>query len=360
MAIVMMVSLLVGAAHASADTDPVRVSSLSEPQSVISEQEVNITIKIYNSSQKDIEGSISLYNANGGAPIQTYNGLKGENSVTYTGTWNVTQEEIDAGKIKYYIRYNVETENGPQTTTRTIPVTIQAEQAVPQLSATYSVSPTAAKKGQTVTFTYTLSNTGNVELRNISIANPGVTEDPVSAAALSVGEKITLTDTITMGSKELVSKPEITYQGADSSKKLTITDMARKTITVAEDGLDVSIKADKTKDIYPGEAVSFTLTMKNSGNASYTDLGAMLADGTVVVSGVELAPGASYEGKFTYTPTSDAAVALTVSGSDSAGESVAVVSNEVKLETTDASRALILDVAAQVEYRPDRRDQPRH
>ena len=37
-----------------AEADPIRVSSLSEPQSVISEQDVSITIKIYNSSQTDM------------------------------------------------------------------------------------------------------------------------------------------------------------------------------------------------------------------------------------------------------------------------------------------------------------------
>ena len=42
--------LLAFAGTACADADPIRVSSLSEPQSVISEQDVNITIKIYNSS----------------------------------------------------------------------------------------------------------------------------------------------------------------------------------------------------------------------------------------------------------------------------------------------------------------------
>ena len=43
----LMIGLLLSlAAVAAADADPIRVSSLSEPQSVISEQEVSITIKI--------------------------------------------------------------------------------------------------------------------------------------------------------------------------------------------------------------------------------------------------------------------------------------------------------------------------
>ena len=347
-AMMMTVCLLCSASAAFAAADPVRVSSLSEPQSVISEQEVSITIKVYNSSQEDLTGDIILYDPTG-APLETYSGLKGENSVTYTGAWNVTQEQIDKSKINYYIRYTVETENGPTETTRTIPVTIQTEAAAPQLTATYSVTPTAAKEGQEVTLSYTLSNTGNVELRNIVIENEGVTKEKVTAVSLSVGEKVTLTDTFKMGSKEVVSKPQITYTAAGSKKSLTISDMAKKTITVAEDGLEISLSAKNTENLYPGEEVAFEIAMKNSGNTAYTALDVLLEDGTAVATGVELAPGASYEGKFTKSFTEGAAVAVSAAGKDSSGNPVAVVSNEVEVTTQDISRALILDVAAQAE-----------
>ena len=46
-ALVMLVFLLAVSAFALADGDPIRVSSLSEPQSVISEQDVSISFKIY-------------------------------------------------------------------------------------------------------------------------------------------------------------------------------------------------------------------------------------------------------------------------------------------------------------------------
>lgn len=348
MALLLTVCMLCSAAAAYAAADPVRVSSLSEPQSVISEQEVDITIKVYNSSPEDLESDVILYNPLG-SPVETYKGLKGENSVTYTGKWNVTQEEIEAGKIKYYIKYMVETEEGLKENLRTVPVTIQTEAALPQLTATYSVSPTAAREGQEVTLSYTLSNTGNVELRNIVIENDGVTKKDVTAASLSVGEKITLEDKVEMGSKEMISKPQVTYQAAGSSKKLTISDMARKTITVAEDGLEVEIKADEIKNIYPGEEIEFELAMKNSGNTAYTDLSVQLSDGTAVADGVELAPGASYSDTFTMSFTEGKTVSVNVTGSDDAGNQVAMSSNELNVTTQSLSRALILEVAAGVQ-----------
>ena len=339
------VLMLCACAFASADADPIRVSSLSEPQSVISEQEVSITIKIYNSSQTDMLDEITLFNPKG-VSVEKYSGLKGEQSVTYTGKWYVTKDQIEKGKISYYIQYMVDTGSGPQVATRTVPVTIQTEEAAPQLTATYSISPASAREGQMVTLSYTLSNTGNVELRNIVIENDGVSKEELAQPSLSVGEKVTLTDSFEMGKKELVSKPSITYQAAESNKKLTISDLARKTITVAEDGLEVYLKAEKAEDIYPGEKVAIELELKNTGDGSYTELSAVLSDGTEIASGVELASGASFKKEIEWTASEDTALTASVSGSDGNGEAVAVVSSELNITTQDASRALVLNVYA--------------
>lgn len=344
-AMLLAVLMLALCGVAAADADPIRVSSLSEPQSVISEQDVSITIKIYNSSQTDMQEEITLFNP-AGISVEKYSGLKGEQSVTYTGKWHVTQDQIEEGRIKYYIQYTVDTGSGAQTATRTVPVTIQSEEAAPQLTATYSVSPASAREGQTVTLSYTLSNTGNVELRNIVVKNEGVSKEELAQPSLSVGEKVTLTDTFTMGSKELVSKPSVSYQAADSGKTLTISDMARKTITVAENGLEAALSAKNAEDVYPGERVALTVSLKNTGSQSYTGLTATLSDGTVAFSDVELGAGASYEKEIEWTAAQAATLSATVSGQDGSGENVSVVSNEVSVTTQDASRALLLNIYA--------------
>ena len=200
-----------------------------------------------------------------------------------------------------------------------------------------------------MTLSYTLSNTGNVELRNIVIANAGVTDNDVTVASLSPGERVTQESTITMGKEELVSNPTVTYQAADSDQTLTISDMARKTITLAEDGLEVTLSAKTTSDLYPGQRVQMTVSMKNTGETAYSGLKVGLAGGEPVASGVELAPGASFEQNFEYTAAQSGAVSLFVEGTDATGESVAVVSNELELTTQDASQALILNVRAQAQ-----------
>ena len=347
-AVVMLVFLLTAAAFAMAEADPIRVSSLSEPQSVISEQDVSITIKVYNSSQTDMTEEITLYDPTG-APVSTYNGLQGEQSVTYTGTWHVTQDQIQEGKIKYYIQYNFDSGNGSDKVVRAVPVTIQTEAAAPQLTATYTLSPTSARKGQKVDVEYTLSNTGNIELRNIVISNEGISDKKLTAPSLSVGEKVTLQDSFTMGDSELVSKPTVTYQASGESKTYTISDMARKTITLAQDGLEAALTTDAGDNVYPGEKIHLTLTLKNTGSNGYTGLTATLSDGTAIASDVSLASGANFEQTIEWSPVQSGAVTVQVSGMSDTGETVSVVSDELAITTQDASQALVLDVTAQAQ-----------
>ena len=309
-AAVMLVFLLAVSAFAMAEADPIRVSSLSEPQSVISEQDVSITIKIYNSSQTDMTEEISLYDPTGGVPVSTYNGLQGEQSVTYTGTWHVTQDQIKEGKIKYYIQYSFDSGNGLDKVVRAVPVTIQTEAAAPQLTATYTLSPTSARKGQKVAVEYTLSNTGNIELRNIAISNEGVSSKKLTAPSLSVGEKVTLQDSFTMGDSELVSKPTVTYQASGESKTYTISDMARKTVTLAQDGLEAALTTDAGDNVYPGEKIHLKLSIKNTGNNGYTGLTATLSDGTVMASDISLAAGANFEQTIEWAPAQSGAVTV--------------------------------------------------
>ena len=344
-----IVLLLISACAAWAEDDPIRVSSRCEPQSVVSEQDVTVTIKIYNSGQTDVTQDITLHDPLGISVEKYLGGLKAEQSVTYTGTWHVTQDQINEGRIKYYIQYYIDTPDGPQKKVNTIPVTLQTADAAPQLTATYTISPAAAAEGQQVTLSYTLSNTGNIGLTDISVTNEGVSDQTLTAETLAVGEKVTLTDTFTMGNEEVVSYPTVTYSADGSDEKLTIDDMARRTITVAEDGLEAAIEVTPAENIYPGEAVEVKLTIKNDGESAYSGLKATMPDGAVVCENVDLAPGASHEASISWTPAQAGPVSVSVTGKDAQGEMIGVASEAVELTLQDESTALVLGIRAQAQ-----------
>ncbi|MBQ8094226.1 MAG: hypothetical protein IJ242_11710 [Clostridia bacterium] len=340
--IMLLLGLISGAAAESAD--PIRVSSQSEPQSVISERDVSITIKIYNNSQQSMEDAITLFDPDG-VSVEKYNGLGAEQSVTYTGTWHVTSDQISKGKIVYYIRYSVD----GKEITKTIPVTIQTEAAAPQMIASYSISPVSARQGQQMNIAYTLSNTGNIELRDITIKNPGISDKTLTASSLSVGERIVLEDVFQMGSSEMICEPQITYRSVDSGTVITVPDMTRRTLVPAEDGLEITLSAENTDNIYPGESIGLTAKLKNTGNSAYMGLAIRLNDGTEIASGISLAAGATYDATAQYVPTQSVELVATVAGMDAEGDTISIDSAPLSITTQDPSMALVLDVKAAAE-----------
>lgn len=347
MIILLMLLLLAGTiSGALAEAvDPIRVSSQSDPQSVIAEQDVAITIKIYNNSLSDMQDAITLFDPDG-VSVQKYNGLGAEQSVTYTGTWHVTGEQIANRKIIYYIRYSVE----GKEFTKTIPVLIQTEAPAPQLIASYVISPVTARQGQQMNIAYTLANTGNIELRDITINNPGISDKTLTASSLSVNERIVLEDVFQMGAAEMDCAPLITYRAANSDARLTVPDMTRRTLTPAQDGLELTLSAENTENLYPGENIELTAKLKNTGNSAFLGLGVTLMDGTEVASGIELAPGASYDATVQYAPRQSGNIVATVSGIDAEGDKISIQSDPLGVIMQDATMALILDVKAAAEH----------
>ena len=69
-------------------------------------QEVEVSIIVYNHSDEDRPGTLALYWPNGkmikefGTPT-----LKANERLEWTGNWFVTQEQIDAGKVRFGVKY---------------------------------------------------------------------------------------------------------------------------------------------------------------------------------------------------------------------------------------------------------------
>ncbi len=69
-------------------------------------QEAAVSITVYNHSDEDRPGPLALYDPNGemieefGTPT-----LKAGERLEWTGTWFVTQEQIDAGEVRFGVRY---------------------------------------------------------------------------------------------------------------------------------------------------------------------------------------------------------------------------------------------------------------
>lgn len=330
--------------------NPIRISTQAEPQTLTGPQSVTVTIKVVNSGEGNINNPITIFDPNG-TQVASWGSLAIGQSQSWQGSWSVTQDQIDAGRLRYSVSYTTYDDDGNAVpTTSTASVTVQKESAAPGLTASYSISPTIAQKDQEVKLTYTLSNTGNVDLTHVRITNTGIGQKNINIASLSVGEKITKEYTFKMGDKNLTSNPKVTYQAKDSDTVLTYAKMAKKTIEVAEGGLEAALSSDqKDEAAKPGDKVTLTLTLKNTGNLTYSNVA--VEDETLgeIEKDIEIKPGETKEITKEVIAQSSEDYQFNITGASSSGTDLEMSSNEVSVETLDMGKVVSLEVSADTE-----------
>jgi uncharacterized repeat protein (TIGR01451 family) len=176
--------------------------------------------------------------------------------------------------------------------------------------------------GETISYEFTVTNTGNVTLDNVVVSDPLVGPlnfaggDPNNNNALDVGEVWTYTATyaltqadIDAGSKTntatATGTPPVGPNVSDEDDETTLLPQA-PAIELVKTGTFEDENNDGNADV--GETISYTFTVKNTGNVTLTDV--VVVDTEIIVDGgplESLAPGVSDSTTFTgsYTLTQE-------------------------------------------------------
>ncbi len=271
-------------------------------------------------------------------------------AITCSGSYSVTQADLDHGGITNTATATGTTPGGtPITGSGTSTVTTTASPTV-TLTKTASVSPTAdqndVRVGDTVTYSFVVTNTGNVTLTVLDVTDPsdGGTVACVPPAGglvphASVTCNATSTHTITQADVDAGTRSDTaTATGTDgnadtsppASSTATVNATANPAVSLTKTGA-VSPASDKG-GAKVGDTVTYTFVVTNTGNVTLTTLTVTdPSDGGAVVCAppaVGLTPSASVtcSGTTTHTITqadvdagsySDTA---TASGADAKGE----------------------------------------
>ncbi|QNP72065.1 DUF11 domain-containing protein [Streptomyces roseirectus] len=246
-------------------------------------------------------------------------------AVTCTATYVVTQADVDAGKVT-----NTATANGvPPGTTTPIdsppspPNTITGTQK-PALKVTKAADKTVVALGDVVTYTFTVTNTGNVTMTDVAIkegdfSGTGTMSAPVcsdGAKSLAPGASTTCTATYTITQAD-VDAGKVTNSATANGvppNSTTPVDSPPTTTTVTVDqkpALKVEKSSDRT-DLVVGQTVTYSFKVTNTGNVTMADVSVKEGDfsGTGTMSAItcpdaakSLAPGASVTCTATYVVT---------------------------------------------------------
>jgi uncharacterized repeat protein (TIGR01451 family) len=196
---------------------------------------------------------------------------------TATATYAITQADIDAGQVLNTATATGE-DPGGDTVEDTDDETIQGPKQEPAITVVKTADPqTYSAVGDIITYTFSVTNTGNVTLTNVVINDPltGSVDLAVSPSTLGPNQTGTATATYTITQADLDASQVLntaTATGEDPNDN-PVEDTDDEDVDAY---LDPEINLVKTADPQsysnPGETITYTFTVTNTGNLTLTDV----------------------------------------------------------------------------------------
>jgi uncharacterized repeat protein (TIGR01451 family) len=183
----------------------------------------------------------------------------------------------------------------------------------PGISITEQCPPTPTPLGQTLTFTATVINTGNITLTNVLVVNdvPAAGTVVLRAPALAPGAVTNFTGSFTVPATldacEISNNLKVTAQNKCNGASITNA-VATVCPVVPAPSIHIT-KICPTTPVSPGGLLTFGGTVVNTGNNTLSNIVVVVnlpASGTVVYTAASLAPGATANFTGSYTAPLDA------------------------------------------------------
>lgn len=339
---------LVCAVSAQAAEDPLKVSMALSNNTFSGPAEITVSISVTNVGESDMPGPVTLYYPSGkqveefGSPVLTVGTPK-----SWTGTWKVTQQELEAGRITFKLKYSLYNDAGELVNkTKNFSKKISYSGAAPELTVNRVIRPTTAQQGQEVTVTYEIENTGTSDVTAVTIKeNSSISTKSGTIASIPVGGKESYTFTATMKKKNLTSEATISYKAGNKNYTQKVE---AATVKYGVVNLTASAETDK-KGGAPGDTVKLTVTLKNTGTVDFS--GVKVTDDTLGEVFTDVSVPAketvTLEKDITITESQD--IQLTVTAQDDSGEPVETATGKISIVATDPTKQVVLSVDAKAD-----------
>lgn len=181
------------------------------------------------------------------------------------------------------------------------------------LSVSVKASSSQASRGESITLTYTITNSGITPVSGVSLTDKeiGGRQAMIGDITVEPGTPYVYIHEFTMGSSTVVSAPVVTYTGADGST-VTVTG-SEKTLGMVNSKISVSV----TQGAASEEGQQFTIALTNNGNQRISKIKVTDELGNAVNSdAISLAIGESRTLTYTVPTTETRNVVFNISGID--------------------------------------------
>ena len=141
---------------------------------------------------------------------------------------------------------------------------------------------TVTEAGQTVSYNFLVTNTGNVTLSNISINDPKIADVSCPSTTLAEGDSMTCTATYTVTDADLANDTidntaTVTGTGPNNGTTKTVKDTDDEQVPVEHQPeltltKSASLVTDGVTASQAGDKITYTFTVENTGNIPLTDV----------------------------------------------------------------------------------------
>ncbi|MFT4215164.1 MAG: hypothetical protein QM622_10370, partial [Microbacterium sp.] len=289
-------------------------------------QTVTYSFLVTNTGNVAISGlavTETAFTGQGTAPTVTCSvtTLAAEASTTCTATYTVTQADINAGTaISNTAKASGVDPSSTAVTSNESTATVTPTQA-PELTLDKSVSPsTVTAAGTEVTYTFTVSNSGNVPISELAISESAFGGSGTLSAITCAETSLAVEGSTTCTATYAVTQADIDAGGFTNTATATGTDLTDTTVTSNESSAAVTAESNpslsmvKSADVMSvdavGEVITYTFLVTNTGNVTVDNIAIdeTLFTGSGELSDIEcdettLAPDATTECTATYAVT---------------------------------------------------------
>ncbi|PDQ36060.1 MAG: hypothetical protein B5766_02655 [Candidatus Lumbricidophila eiseniae] len=202
-------------------------------------------------------------------------------SMTCTATYTTTQADVDAGGVTNRALATATTPSLQPVTSLPGTVSVPAA-AAPAIALVKSVSPTVAGvAGQTVTYSFLVTNTGNVTLTNPQVTETRFTGtgqlSPLSCPSLTLAPAAfqTCTATYVVTAADLLATPltnTATVTAAPPGGTTPPVSAPSTASVLTGSGITVAKTASRTTFNAPGQAVTFSFLVTNVGSTTVNNI----------------------------------------------------------------------------------------
>jgi len=163
--------------------------------------------------------------------------------------------------------------------------------------------PSAASVGDTITYTYTVTNTGELTLNNVQVEDDILGNITLADTTLNPGESTMGTIQYTVQSSDLPGPIVNTATATGQVDSQIVTDTDSASVAIVGEGPSILIVKEANPTVAAvGDIITYTYTVTNTGNVTLTNVQAEDdIRGSITLANTTLTPGQSTVGTIQYT-----------------------------------------------------------